>query len=101
MGGRKIKERNHSHDIFSVETGEEEAICQFRFVSTRWHHSASVVFVVICFLIMGQLSVLADMLVPCGKLVWGGVGGLGLDVDEGKKKTVWSGGEMGRNQVRT
>lgn len=71
MGGRKIKGRNHSHDIFSVETGEEEAMCQFRFVSTRWHHSASVLFVVVCFLIMGQLSVLADMFVPCGKLVWG------------------------------
>lgn len=70
-----------------------------RSVSTRWHHSASVLFVVICFLIMGQLSVLADMLVPCGKLVWGQGGQLGLDVDEGKK-TVWSGGEMG-SQVRT
>lgn len=26
---------------------------------------------------------------------------MGLDVDEGRKKTVWSGGEMERSQVRT
>ena len=75
MGGRKIKGRNHSHEIFSVETGEAAAMRQFRSVSTRWHHSASVLFVVACFLIMGQLSVLADMPVPCGKLVWGRGGG--------------------------
>lgn len=76
MGGRKIKGHSHSHEIFSVETGEAEAMCQFRSVSTRWHHSASVLFVVICFLIMGQLSVLADIIVLCGKLVggWGGIG---------------------------
>lgn len=51
-------------------------MCQFRSVSIRWHHSASVLFVVVCFLIMGQLSVLADMLVLCGRLVggWGGIG---------------------------
>lgn len=75
MGGRKIKGHSHSHEIFSVEKGEAEAMCQFRSVSTRWHHSASVLFVVICFLIMGQLSVLADMVVLCGKLV----GGMGWD----------------------
>ena len=76
MGGRKIKGHNHSHEIFSVETGEAETMCQFRSVSTKWHHSVSVLFVVVCFLIMGQLSGLADMLVFCGKLVggWAGIG---------------------------
>lgn len=76
MGGRKIKGHSHSHEIFSSRDREAEAMCQFRSVSTRWHHSTKCSFVVICFLIMGQLSVLADIVVLCGKLVggWGGIG---------------------------
>lgn len=43
---------------------------------------------------------LGDILVLCGKLL-SGWGWEALAGGEGRKEEVWSGGRMGRNQVRT
>lgn len=60
-----------------------------------------VLLLLFCFVfkILGQLNVLTDMLVLCGKLLIRM--GTALAGGEGRKERVWSGGEVGRSRVRT